>query len=112
MRAFRTLLILSHRYIGIPLSFMFVVWFVSAFFMIYTGGMPRITPEMQVDGASPLDFERIALTPQQAADALGYTSTSVGLRTVLGRPVYEFLEPGYDNALVYADNGDLVSALT
>ncbi len=43
MRAFRTLLILSHRYIGIPLSFLFVVWFASAFFMIYTGGMPRIT---------------------------------------------------------------------
>ncbi len=112
MRVFRTLLILSHRYIGIPLSFMFVVWFVSAFFMIYTGGMPRITPEMQVDGASPLEFNRIALTPQQARDVVGYTSSSVSLRTLMGRPVYEFREPGYDNALVYADTGVTAGAIT
>ena len=112
MRIFRTLLILSHRYIGIPLSFMFVVWFVSAFFMIYTGGMPRITPEMQVDGASPLDFSRIALTPHQARDVVGYTSSNVGLRTLMGRPVYQFLEPGYDMALVYADSGEPVRAIT
>src|SRR5688572_15102860 len=106
MRMFRTLLILSHRYIGIPLSFMFVVWFVSAFFMIYTGGMPRITPEMQIDGATPLDFNRIELTPGQARDVVGYTSSSVSLRTVMGRPAYEFREPGYDNAVVYADTGE------
>lgn len=112
MRAFRTLLILSHRYIGIPLSFMFVVWFVSAFFMIYTGGMPRITDEMRVDGASPLEFERVALTPGQARDAVGYTSTNVSLRTLMGRPVYEFREPGYDNALIYADTGAAVGTVT
>jgi hypothetical protein len=112
MRAFRTLLILSHRYIGIPLSFMFVVWFVSAFFMIYTGGMPRITDEMRVDGASPLEFDRIALTPQQARDAIGYTSTNVSLRTLLGRPVYQFREPGYDNAMIYADTGAAVGTVT
>jgi hypothetical protein len=112
MRAVRTLLILSHRYIGIPLSFMFVVWFVSAFFMIYTGGMPRITNEMRADGASPLEFQRIALTPQQARDAVGYTSTAVSLRTLMGRPVYQFREPGYDNALIYADNGAAVGVVT
>lgn len=111
MRAVRTLLILSHRYIGIPLSFMFVVWFVSAFFMIYTGGMPRITPEMHVDGASPLDFNRVTVTPEQARETIGYTSSSVSLRTLMGRPVYEFREPGYDNALLYADTGELVETV-
>lgn len=111
MRAFKTLLILSHRYIGIPLSFMFVVWFVSAFFMIYTGGMPRVTPDMQVDGASPIDFTRVTLTPGQARDVVGYTSSNVSMRNLLGRPVYEFLEPGYDNTLVFADTGEIVGAL-
>ena len=111
MRAFRILLILSHRYIGIPLSFMFVVWFVSAFFMIYTGGMPRVTPEMQVDGASPIDFTRVTLTPGQARDMVGYTSSNVSMRTLLGRPVYEFLEPGYDNTLIFADTGETIGAL-
>lgn len=112
MRAVRSLLILSHRYIGIPLSFMFVVWFVSAFFMIYTGGMPRITPEMQVDGATPIDFSRIEVTPAQAYDTIGYITSSVRLRTLMGRPVYEFREPGYDNALVYADTGELVTGVS
>lgn len=112
MRAVKTLLILSHRYIGIPLSFMFVVWFVSAFFMIYTGGMPRITPEMRADGAMPLDFSRVAITPEQARETIGYTSSRVSLRTLMGRPVYEFREPGYDNALLYADTGELVSAIS
>lgn len=115
MRAFRTLfrnlLILSHRYIGIPLSFIFVVWFVSAFFMIYAGGMPRITPEMQVDGATPLDFSRVVLTPQQARATVGYTSSNVSLRTILGRPVYEFREPGYDDSLIFADTGEALGAL-
>jgi hypothetical protein len=112
MRLARNLLILSHRYIGIPLSFMFVVWFLSAFFMIYTGGMPRITPEMQVDGATPLDFNRVSVTPEQARETIGYTSSSVSLRTLMGRPAYEFREPGYDNALLYADTGELVPVVS
>jgi len=69
MRAFKTLLILSHRYIGIPLSFMFVLWFFSAFFMIYAGGMPRLTPAMQTDAAEELALEKVAFSPTQLADA-------------------------------------------
>jgi hypothetical protein len=111
MRAIRTLLILSHRYIGIPLSFMFVVWFVSAFFMIYTGGMPRITPAMRIDGATALDFGKITLTPQQAGASAGYTTTEVKLRTVLDRPVYEFMEPGYGSTFIYADTGEVLQEL-
>src|SRR5688500_4302413 len=105
MRFFRTMLILSHRYIGIPLSFMFVLWFVSAFFMIYTGGMPRITPAMQTDGAEPVDFSRISLTPQQAMEAAGFSPPEASLRTILQRPVYEFIEPGYGSTFIYADTG-------
>jgi hypothetical protein len=105
MQFFRTMLILSHRYIGIPLSFMFVLWFVSAFFMIYTGGMPRITPAMQADGAEPVDFSRVNLSPQQAAEAAGFTPPDASLRTILQRPVYEFNEPGYGSTFIYADTG-------
>lgn len=105
MRFFRAMLILSHRYIGIPLSFMFVLWFVSAFFMIYTGGMPRITPAMQTDGAEPIDFSKVAQTPQQALEAAGYAPPQARLRTILQRPVYEFSDPGYTPVFIYADTG-------
>ena len=71
MRAFRTLLILSHRYIGIPLSFLFVVWFLSAFVMIYAGGMPRITEAMRIEGAPSLELEKVTISPWQAVGLLG-----------------------------------------
>jgi len=111
MHAVRNLLILSHRYIGIPLSFMFVLWFVSAFFMIYTGGMPRITPDMQVDGMAALDLGQVRVSPAQALETAGFTSSQISLRTVLGRPVYEFAEPGYDSFFLHADDGSELAPL-
>jgi len=112
MRAFRTLLILSHRYIGIPLSFLFVVWFLSAFVMIYAGGMPRITPAMRVEGAPPLELEKVAVSPWQAVGLLGYSPFEARLRTVFGRPVYEFPEPGFPSTFVWADDGDFLTEIT
>src|SRR5690606_29445249 len=45
-------------------------------------------------------------------ETIGYTSSSVSLRTLMGRPVYEFRERGYDNALLYADTGELVETVS
>jgi hypothetical protein len=112
MRAFKTFLILSHRYIGIPLSFMFVLWFVSGFFMIYTGGMPKVTPEMQIDASEPLDFAKVSITPAQAISITEYDAPAAKLRTILGRPVYELGDPGYNSAFVYADTGELMPPLS
>lgn len=112
MRAFKNLLILSHRYIGIPLSVLFVVWFLSAFVMIYAGGMPRVTPQMRIEGASPLNFDDVRVSPRQAVDLLGYPPYEAKLRTLLGRPVYEFPEPRYPSTFIWADNGEALGELT
>jgi hypothetical protein len=40
MHSIRLTLILAHRYLGIPLSVLFVLWFVTGIAMIYVGGMP------------------------------------------------------------------------
>lgn len=112
MRAIKTFLILSHRYIGIPLSFMFVLWFVSGFFMIYTGGMPKVTPDMQIDGSEPLDFRAVKLSPAQALEVAGYDAPAATLRMVLGRPVYELGDPGYSSTFVFADDGRLMQPLS
>lgn len=111
MRAFKTLLILSHRYIGIPLSFLFVVWFASAFVMIYAGGMPRVTDEMRIEAAPPLALDRITVSPWQAVGLLGYSPFEAKLRTVFGRPVYEFPEPGYPSTFLWADSGEFLSEI-
>jgi hypothetical protein len=112
MRAFKTLLILSHRYIGIPLSFLFVVWFLSAFVMIYAGGMPRITDAMRIEGASSLEFDKVTVSPWQALGLLGYSPYEARLRTILGRPVYEFPELRYPSTFIWADDGEFLTQLT
>ena len=45
MRIVRKWLILSHRYLGIALCLLLVMWFGSGIVMIYAGGMPALTPE-------------------------------------------------------------------
>ena len=57
---------MSHRYLGIPLSIMFVVWFISGIVMIYTEGFPTITPAQRLSKLEPVDMQRIAVS---AADA-------------------------------------------
>ena len=112
MRIFKTILILSHRYIGIPLSLMFIMWFVSGFFMIYTGGMPKVTDDMQIAGSEPLDLAKVAISPAQAAIVAGYEPPAALLRTILGRPVYELGDPGNNSSFVYADSGELMPPLS
>jgi len=112
MRAFKTLLILSHRYIGIPLSFLFVVWFLSAFVMIYAGGMPRVTPQMRIEGAQPLDLSEVRVSPWQATGLMGYSPVEATLKTVLGRPVYEFPEFGNYSTFIWADSGEFLDEIT
>jgi hypothetical protein len=60
-------LILVHRYLGIPLSFLFVIWFVSGIGMIYVGGMPTLTPQARLERLPPLDLAAVRLTPSAAA---------------------------------------------
>ncbi|MDT8398838.1 MAG: hypothetical protein RQ899_09510 [Pseudomonadales bacterium] len=111
MPLLRKLLILSHRYIGIPLSFLFVLWFVSAFVMIYAGGMPRITPAMRLAGAGVLDFVRVQISAAKAASIAGISPTTASLRMVLGRPVYDFAEAGFSTR-VFADDGAVLADLS
>ena len=44
----RRLLILIHRYLGIALSLLFAVWFISGIAMIYAKGMPNLTPQLRL----------------------------------------------------------------
>ena len=48
MPPFRTWLILVHRYLGIALALLFLMWFVSGIAMIYARDMPRLTPETRL----------------------------------------------------------------
>src|SRR5262245_37704943 len=90
----RKFLILTHRYLGIVLSVFFVVWFASGIGMIYTGGMPSLTPKGRLERLAPIDFSAIKLTPSDQGE-------SVTLLTVMGRPAYRI-----DGQTIFADNGE------
>ena len=67
MNLFRRVLILSHRYLGIALSLLVVMWFATGIVMMYAGGMPRLLPELRLERLPALDLSAVRLTPAEAA---------------------------------------------
>ena len=57
------LIILLHRYLGIALALIFVLWFASGFAIIYTGGMPTLTENERLTRLPDLNLESISVTP-------------------------------------------------
>lgn len=100
-------LILSHRYLGVALSLVFTMWFLSGIAMIYARDMPRLTPEERLARRPAVDFSRIRLGPAEAADRVGLIGTGGAvLVTILGRPAYRF-----GGVTVFADTGERMGEL-
>lgn len=102
-RGIRRALILTHRYLGIPLSVLFVVWFASGIVMMYAPTMPGLTPDVRLELLEPIDFSLVRLDPADALDQSGLVEPPLEatLFTVLGRPAYRF-----GAVTVFADNGE------
>src|SRR5262245_14053603 len=100
MVSVRTSLILAHRYLGLVLSLMFVMWFVTGIGMIYSRGMPRLSPQVRLSRLSPLDLGAVRLSPSEAAERgnLEPPNGRVTLLTVNERPAYRF----GNSAIVFA----------
>jgi len=105
----RKLLILIHRYLGIVFSLLFFTWFISGIGMIYTRGMPGLTPESRLEHLPDLSAATVRLTPAQALTRaeLGGAPDAAKLLSVLNRPAYRF-ESGGGFVTVFADNGELL----
>ncbi len=59
MKFFRKLLIFLHRYLGIALCLLFVVWFSTGIAMIYAKAMPGAdSAASRLEHLPPLDFLR------------------------------------------------------
>jgi hypothetical protein len=105
MQTFRRALILTHRYLGIPLSVLFVLWFVTGIAMIYVGGMPTLSAQTRLEHLPALDIAAVRYTPAEAAEQAVSGFGRVALATVLDRPAYRFASP-YGAATVFADTGE------
>ncbi len=105
MTMLRKWLILSHRYLGIALGLLIVVWFASGIVMIYAGGMPRLSAEVRLEHLPPLDLSRVTIGPADAANRTGMDAADrITLATVLERPAYRF--GGRGATTVFADTGE------
>src|SRR5438105_13104650 len=86
MIQFRKWLILSHRYLGIVLSLLFVMWFVSGIAMIFSRGMPELTRDMRMERLTGLNMGAVKLKdPEALATA---ELDSVPRRAVRPIPIY------------------------
>ena len=107
----RKVLIYSHRWLGIGIGVMSVVWFISGIVLVYYG-MPHITAGERLFRMPPLDLSSVAVTPAEAAKNAGLTGKKSPSRlriAMLGdRPVYRFNSgPTFGIwTVVYADNGE------
>ncbi len=109
MKLFRKSLILAHRYMGIALSLLVVMWFATGIVMMYAGGMPRLTPQTRIERLPALDFSAIRLTAEEAADRAGLRNPPARavLLSVMNRPAYRL-----GRQTVFADTGDLFESAT
>ena len=111
MKYVRKAVILSHRYLGIVIGLLVIMWFATGITMMYAGGMPRLTPEMRVERLPATDPSRIRLSVAEAAERAGVetTGSQAMLLSVLDRPVYRF--PGRSTTSIFADTGELFEGL-
>jgi hypothetical protein len=108
MTQLRKWLILTHRYLGIALSVIFVSWFASGIAMLYGRGMPRLTSDLRLERIAPVDGSAVRLSASDAFERaeLAETPNRVTLLTVMGRPAYRFAAG--ESTTVFADTGDLL----
>jgi uncharacterized iron-regulated membrane protein len=101
----RTSIVLAHRYLGIALGLLVIMWFATGITMMYAGGMPVLTPQQRLDRLPDLDLDRVQLTPAGAAaradDVTFGVQGQVKLLTVLNRPAYRI-----GGETVFADTGE------
>jgi hypothetical protein len=84
-------LLFVHRWVGVTLCALFVLWFASGIGMMYWG-MPAVTARDRLDRSPVLDPARVVLSPQEAAERIGASPSpnQVRLNSFDGRPVYRF----------------------
>jgi len=98
-------LIFVHRWMGVGLSLIFLMWFVSGIVMMYWD-YPSVSASDRLAQSTPLDPTQIKLSAKEAFARLDLDQplVQVRLNTFDGRPVYRF-RVGRGESMVYADDG-------
>jgi len=105
------ILLQAHRWLGLAIGLVVMVWFASGIAMIYVGGMPALAPQERLDRLPALDVASIRIAPAQAAKlaVVAPEGEAPLLTTVTGRPAYRFASSG---ATVFADDGTVLEPVS
>jgi len=97
--------IFLHRWMGVALSLIFMLWFLSGIVMMYWS-FPSVNAKDRLEHLPVLDPATIKVPPLEAYRVLlsERAPSQVRLNSFDGRPVYRF-RTGRDERLVYADTG-------
>ena len=99
--------IFVHRWLGVALCLIFLLWFPSGIAMMYWG-YPDVSADDRLERAPALDRSKILLSPAEAYAKLDPDAPPPGqarLNMYDGRPAYRF-RAGRSNAIVFADTGE------
>src|SRR5258706_1328111 len=97
--------IFLHRWMGVALSLIFMLWFLSGIVMMYWS-FPAVSAKDRLEHLPVLNSDTIKVPPLEAYRVLhsDRAPSQVRLNSFDGRPVYRF-RTGRDDRLVYADTG-------
>jgi hypothetical protein len=95
--------IFVHRWLGVALCVVFLIWFPSGIGMMYWD-YPGVSESDRLQRMPALDASTVRLSPEEAYATIadGPLPSPVQLNSFDGRPVYRF----GDGAIVYADTGE------
>ena len=102
---------LWHRYLGIGLCLAFALWFATGVVMVYAQ-FPVLTPAARLAGLSALEPARFSITPAAAVQRAGLSAPRrLRMGMLLDRPIYYILPSGERWLGVYADDGQVLTAI-
>jgi hypothetical protein len=100
--------IFIHRWLGVCLCGLFLLWFSSGIGMMYWP-FPTVTAADRLERSPALDPSMVLLSPVEAAARAGVNAVfaMARLTTFDGRPIYRFTEEGDSERVVFADTGEM-----
>jgi uncharacterized iron-regulated membrane protein len=104
----RKLLIYSHRWLGIGITVMFLLWTLSGVVLMYYGH-PQITSGERLLRLESINLSNAIVTPAEAAAKAHIKPSRVRLSMYNGRPLYRLTRNSIGNwRAVYADTGEVL----
>lgn len=109
----RRVIYLWHRYLGIALCVLFIIWFVTGVVMLYVR-MPILFPAERFRYLAEFEPQAVAVTPFSAVEKAGLKTPPrrIRLAAFQNRPIYYLLPRGNRWVGVFADTGELLPSIT